>query len=78
MRQIVDARVTDDLLATLGNLLAEHLPQTIAPEIVLERLADFILAVRSPTSLLALFERDVEALPTLLRIFRSAITFPRS
>lgn len=69
MRQIVDSRVTEDLLATLGNLLAEHLPQTIAPEIVLERLADFILAVRSPTSLLALFERDVEALPTLLRIF---------
>src|SRR6056297_1776379 len=69
LQQILDARVTDDLLALLGQRLAEQLPQIICPDLALQRLARFTAAVRSPTSLLALFDRDPEALPTLLRIF---------
>lgn len=60
-----------DLLQRLQSQLRLRLPQTADPATVLSRLQRFIAASRSPTALLAFFERDEEALPTLLRLLGS-------
>lgn len=60
-----------DLLQRLQSQLRVRLPQTADPATVVSRLQRFIAASRSPTSLLAFFERDEDALPTLLRLLGS-------
>lgn len=64
--------LTDDLFAVVCEQLAEHLPQTSDPDRVLNHLDRFVAAARSPLALGALFERDREALPTLLAIFSAS------
>ena len=64
-----NAGITADLADTLGSLLSEHLGQTSDPGAALNNLQRFVAAVRSPVSLIALLERDPQALPTLLQIF---------
>lgn len=61
-----------DLLATLCDQLARHLPNTSDPDRALNTLDRFLASSRSPLSLAALFERDPEALPALLQIFAAS------
>lgn len=64
--------LTSDLLSLICEQLDQHLPQTSDPDRVLNNLDRFVAAARSPLSLGALFERDPEALPTLLAIFSAS------
>jgi glutamate-ammonia-ligase adenylyltransferase len=64
--------LTEDLLSLLCGQLDRHLPQTSDPDRVLNNLDRFVTAARSPLALGALFERDSEALPTLLAIFSAS------
>ena len=52
--------------------LAEHLPRSSDPDMALNNLERFVAAARNPLSLGTLFERDREALPTLLQIFATS------
>jgi [glutamine synthetase] adenylyltransferase / [glutamine synthetase]-adenylyl-L-tyrosine phosphorylase len=65
---IASMPVPQDLLKRLQAQLQSLLPQTADPAVVTARLQRFIAASRSPTSLLAFFERDDSALATLLRL----------
>ena len=65
---ITSSPVPIDLMHRLRTKLAVWLPQTSDPSYVLRALQRFIAASRSPTALLALFERDDTALPTLLKM----------
>jgi [glutamine synthetase] adenylyltransferase / [glutamine synthetase]-adenylyl-L-tyrosine phosphorylase len=65
---IASMPVPPDLLKQLQTQLQSLLPHTSDPELVALRLQRFIAAARSPTSLLAFFERDRSAFETLLRM----------
>ncbi|MEK6238044.1 MAG: hypothetical protein N2C14_25300, partial [Planctomycetales bacterium] len=67
--RVASTSMTLDLLADACNQLAEHLPNCSDPDMALNNLERFIAASRNPLSLGSLFERDREALPTLIRIF---------
>jgi [glutamine synthetase] adenylyltransferase / [glutamine synthetase]-adenylyl-L-tyrosine phosphorylase len=69
---IAQSGVTLDLLATLSQQLSRDLPRLSDPDMALNNLDRFFAASRSPLALAALFERDPEALPTLLQIFSSS------
>lgn len=60
--------VPHDLFRRLRSRLDTLLPKSVDPAFVLRSLQRFIAASRSPTALLALFERDDRALSTLLRV----------
>ncbi len=60
--------VPADLFHRLRSRLESLLPKSADPAFVLRSLQQFIAASRSPTALLALFERDDSALSTLLRL----------
>ena len=60
--------LTLDLLAAIGDQLAEHLPHTYRSDRVMQHLARFTAASRNPLALGSLLERDRGALPVLLRI----------
>ena len=64
--------VTLDLLATVCDQLSSALPTLSDPDMALNNLDRFVEAARNPLSLAALFERDPEALPTLLQIFSTS------
>ncbi len=64
--------VTLDLMAVICDQLARHLPPLSDADMALNNLERFVQATRSPLSLAALFERDLEALPILLRIFSTS------
>lgn len=66
--------LTADLLTGICEQLAQHLSQTSDPDRVLHNLDRFFSEARSPLALGALFERDREALPTLLAIFSASQT----
>ena len=66
---IARSGVTWDLLATLAGQLAESLPRLSDPDMALNNLDRFFDAARNRLALAAFFERDPEALPTLLQIF---------
>ncbi len=61
-----------DLLGTICDQLAEHLPRASDADMALNNLDRFIAGARNPLSLAALFERDREALPILLQIFSTS------
>ena len=63
---VADSGMTLDLVAQLADQLIEHLPQTSHPDMALNNLDRFIAAARNPLSLGTLWERDLQALPTLL------------
>ncbi len=64
-----------DLLANVCNQLAEFLPRCADPDRALNNLDRFIAGTRNPMSLGALFERDPEALPTLVQMFATSQYF---
>jgi len=64
--------LTLDLVAVICQQLARQLPTLSDPDRALNNLDRFIQAMRSPLALGALFERDTDALPTLLRIFSTS------
>ena len=70
--RIAAAGVTLDLMLVICEQLAEHLPRLSDADMALNNLERFVQATRSPLSLAALFERDREALPILLRIFSTS------
>src|SRR5690242_13850957 len=70
--RLADFGVTLDLLAVLCDQLAEALPRSSDADLALDSLVRFFEQARSPLSLGALFERDRDALPTLLQIFASS------
>jgi glutamate-ammonia-ligase adenylyltransferase len=70
-----ESGLTLDLLATICDQLATHLPQTSDADMALNNLERFLRAARSPLSLGGLLERDPEALPTLLTIFSASQHF---
>jgi [glutamine synthetase] adenylyltransferase / [glutamine synthetase]-adenylyl-L-tyrosine phosphorylase len=72
---IARSGVTLDLLGLVYGQLSEELPRLSDPDMALNNLDRFFAASRSPLSLAALFERDPEALPTLLQIFASSQHF---
>jgi len=65
---IASMPIPADLLKKLQTRLRFLLPQTSDPTEVAVRLQRFIAATRSPTSLLAFFDRDESSLETLLRL----------
>jgi [glutamine synthetase] adenylyltransferase / [glutamine synthetase]-adenylyl-L-tyrosine phosphorylase len=64
--ELADSGLTLDLLATLCDQLAEHLPQTSDADAALDGLTRFLFAARSPLAFVALAQRDPAALPMLL------------
>ena len=65
---------SNDLLGMLGQRLGKHLSELNDTDSAIANLDRFIAASRSPTSLLALFERDQGALPALLQVFATSQT----
>ncbi len=61
-----------DLMGVLASQCQRHLPHLSDPDRALNNLERFFRATRSPLALAALFERDEEALPTLLQIFSTS------
>jgi [glutamine synthetase] adenylyltransferase / [glutamine synthetase]-adenylyl-L-tyrosine phosphorylase len=72
LTRIATAGITLDLVATICDQLAEHLPRSSDPDMALNNLERFVAAARNPLSLATLFERDAEALPILLQIFATS------
>ena len=70
--RIATRGVTLDLLGGMCDQLAVRLPRLSDPDMALNNLERFIDAARNPLGLATLFERDSEALPTLLRIFSTS------
>ncbi len=68
LAEIAMTPVPQDLFHRLRSRLDTLLPKAVDPAFVLRSLQRFIAASRSPTALLALFERDDRALSTLLRV----------
>jgi glutamate-ammonia-ligase adenylyltransferase len=62
------AGVTLDLLAVICDQLERHLPGCADPDMALNNLERFVRGARNPLSIGTLFERDSQALPTLLQI----------
>jgi glutamate-ammonia-ligase adenylyltransferase len=69
---IAHAGITLDLLGGLCDQLSEHLGRQSDPDRALNNLDRFVSASRSPLALGSLFDRDREALPTLLQIFATS------
>jgi glutamate-ammonia-ligase adenylyltransferase len=66
------AGITLDLLAAMCRQLRDNLPGCADPDMALNNLERFIRAARSPLSMGTFFERDPEALPTLLQILSTS------
>ena len=69
---IANSGITLDLMGVLCDQLSEHLSRQSDPDRALNNLDRFVSASRSPLALGSLFDRDREALPTLLRIFSTS------
>ena len=72
LQSIVAAGFTLDLLTVICRQLGEILPSLSDPDMALNNLDRFVAGSRNPISLGSLFERDTEALPTLLQIFSNS------
>ena len=69
---MTDAGLTLDLMAIVCEQLSQSLPQCSDPDMALNNLEKFVHSSRNPLSIGSLFERDPDALPTLVRIFSSS------
>jgi glutamate-ammonia-ligase adenylyltransferase len=69
---MAQAGVPLDLLAVICNQLERHLPGCADPDMALHNLERFVRASRNPLSAGTLFERDPQAMPTLLQIFAAS------
>tara|TARA_R110002049_G_scaffold47902_1_gene138395 strand:- start:91138 stop:94233 length:3096 start_codon:yes stop_codon:yes gene_type:complete len=72
LSQVWRCGATPDLLIVLRDQLIKRLPTIDDVDSAVSNLARFVLASRSPASLLGLFERDTEALPHLLQLFSTS------
>ncbi len=72
LESIWQSGAPSDLLKNLADRLAEQLPLHHDPDRLIGNLNRFVSSSRSPTSLLALFERDPGALPSLLQVFATS------
>ena len=66
------AGVPLDLLTDICNQLERHLPGCADPDMALHNLERFVQAGRNPLAVGTFFERDPQALPTLLQIFAAS------
>ncbi len=64
--------VPTDLLAEICQQLQEYLPRCADADMALNNLERFFARVRNPLSLAALFQRDPEALRTLIQVFSAS------
>ncbi|MCX7390111.1 MAG: hypothetical protein NTX02_02870, partial [Planctomycetia bacterium] len=69
LESIAACGITLDLFASIINRLSIHLGQVSDPDQTLVSLDRFFHAVRNPLASAALFDRDPESLPILLKIF---------
>ena len=69
---IASSGMTLDLVANIGDQLAKSIGCCADPDMAMNNLERFVAAARSPLALGALFERDPQALPTLLQIFSTS------
>ncbi len=72
LRQIARCGLTVDLVENVLEQLGRHLPDCADPDRALRNFARFVARARNPLSMGALFERDPEALPTLVQIFAAS------
>ena len=69
---MAEAGVTLDLLAVMCGQFERHLSGCADPDRALHNLERFVRAARNPLAIGTLFERDGQALPTLLQIFAAS------
>ena len=74
LRAVWTCGATSDLLQNLQTMLQSEFKNLHDCDSAVSNLSRFILASRSPISLLSLFERDEDALPSLLKFFASSQT----
>lgn len=72
LANLLDLGLPADLLASCLRQLTTLLPASPNPDRGLQNLTRYISASRSPQALLALFERDAAALPTLMNILATS------
>lgn len=70
--RMADAGVPLDLLANLCDQFAEVAPTLADPDMAWNNLERFVVSARNPLSTTALFERDAEALPSLLQLLSTS------
>ncbi len=69
---MAEAGITLDLLAVICRQLRDYLPTCADPDMALNNLERFIHSARSPLAMGTFFERDAEALPTLVQILSTS------
>lgn len=69
---MAEAGVPLDLLAVMAEQLEKDLPGCADPDMALNNLERFVRAARNPLALGTLFERDTDALPTLVQIMAAS------
>jgi len=74
LRAIWDSGASPELLQSLQMGLTDHLDQLDDLDEAISHLSRFIDSSADPVSLLALFQRDSEALPALLQVFATSQT----
>jgi glutamate-ammonia-ligase adenylyltransferase len=72
LQSIAGSGISPDLMLVICQQLSEHLSDLSDPGMAFNNLDRFFDASRSPLALAAMFERDAEALPTLLQIFSNS------
>ncbi|TWU16784.1 glutamate-ammonia-ligase adenylyltransferase [Allorhodopirellula heiligendammensis] len=72
LEKIAASGVAPDLLTGLWTSLHDHLGLVDDPDGAVQLLERFVDVSRSPTSLLALFDRDPQALPALLQVLSTS------
>lgn len=72
LANLLSLGIATDLLAGCLRQLAAILPRSANPDRGLQNLSRYVEAARSPQALLALFERDPAALPTLMNILATS------
>src|SRR5215510_7588706 len=71
-QRIANSGVTLDLLTQISEQFTAAAPTLADPDMAINNLERFIAASRSPMATAALFERDPDALPSLLQIFTTS------
>ncbi|MEM9643363.1 MAG: glutamate-ammonia-ligase adenylyltransferase [Planctomycetota bacterium] len=77
LNRLTQLGISTDLLDMLGDVLEHEFESLDTVDAVADSIVCFIEASRSPTSLLALFERDRESLSALLKVFSTSEVMAR-
>ncbi|QGJ70278.1 Bifunctional glutamine synthetase adenylyltransferase/adenylyl-removing enzyme [Planctomycetales bacterium 10988] len=75
LTQMAASRISLDLLASMCEQLAEHLPSCPDADMALNNLERFLTSRRNPLVVAGLFDRDRQALPILIQIFSTSQYF---